>query len=157
MKDRKRRWPALAAGALLLAAAGTAVAFGGPRGHGMHGFGAGTPGDGMTGAMSLRGAYRLDGLTDAQRKKLDALQERLRETMRERMDAARDDRRALRDAMAEGADAAAVRPLAERQGKRVTEMILTRARVRSELSGILTEEQRQALRRRGAGCDRRRW
>jgi len=157
MENRKRRWPALAAGALLLAAAGTAVAFGGFRGHGMHGFSANMPGDAMAGTLSLRAAYRLDGLSDAQREKLDALRDEMRQDMRERMDAARDDRRALRDAFRDRADVEAVRPLAERRGRRVTGMILARARVRSELAAILTEEQRQALRQRGAGCDKRRW
>ena len=153
MQDRKRRWPALAAGTLLLAAAGAAVAFGGPHGHGPHR--GGMPGDAAS--MPLRGAYRLDDLSDAQRQELDALRDEMRQDMRERMDAARDDRRALRDAFRDGADAEGVRPLAERRGRRVTEMILARARVRSELAAILTEEQRQALRQRDAGCDKRRW
>ena len=153
MMRQRRRWPAAVAGLLLIATAGAAVAFGGPHGH--------RPDRGgmsdSSGSMPLSGAYRLEDLTDAQRDKLDALRDRIREEQRQRRDAGRDDRRALRNAFRDGADVKAVRPLAERQGERVEEMILARAQVRSELAGILTEAQRQALREGGAGCRKRRW
>jgi Spy/CpxP family protein refolding chaperone len=112
-------------------------------------------GQGMQGAHPmmhggiLRDAYRVDNLTAEQRKQLDAL----RDQERQRFQANRTDRDALRDALAKGADAATLRPLAEKEGKHVTEMIMQQAEVRAQVEKILTEPQRAQLKGMAAGQD----
>ncbi|MGM0593445.1 MAG: Spy/CpxP family protein refolding chaperone [Pseudomonadota bacterium] len=141
------------AGSLLLGGTGAALAYGG--GH----FGKG--GCGHHGG-SMHGVKRLDNLSDGQRDQIRAIMSEQREAMRDRKDKMRDSRRALREAMQQGADEATLRPLAEKQGAAVTEMIMARARVRNQIHALLTEEQRQQLeqqrrdRRNGGKDDHRR-
>lgn len=127
MKRRNRLFAA-ALGVMLAAGVGSATAFDGQW--------SGRSGPGMLGA-----AYRLDDLSAEQRQQLDAL----RDTLRARMGQWRDDRRALRDALNDGADMDKIRPLAERQGQHVTAMILQKVETRAALNDILTEEQRNKL------------
>lgn len=134
MTHVKRHWPAMVAGVVLVAAAGTALAFGGHRGGGCD-----------RGDMQVRAAYRLSDLTDQQRKQLDQLQDQRRDQLRKMLDNRRQDRRALRDAFAKGADVATIRPLAEKQGKFVTEMIIWKAEGRAAVDKILTDAQRKEL------------
>lgn len=128
MKRRSRLFAAATLGILLAIGVGSAAAF--------DGYWSGRGGPGMLGA-----AYRLDDLSAEQRKQLDAL----RDTVRMQMDQWRDDRRALRDALSEGADVDKIRPLAEKQGQHVTAMILQQAETRAALNKILTEAQRDKL------------
>jgi Spy/CpxP family protein refolding chaperone len=65
--------------------------------------------------------------------------------MRDKFNTMRDNRNALRDAIQKGADEKEVRPLAEKQGQFVTEMIMTRAQMQKKVNAILTEEQRAEL------------
>lgn len=128
MKRTSRLFAAATLGILLAAGVGSAAAFDG------HWSGRGGPG--MLGA-----AYRLDDLSAEQRQQLDAL----RDKARAQMGQWRDDRRALRDALNEGADMDKIRPLAEKQGQHVTAMILQQAETRAALNTILTEAQRDQL------------
>lgn len=129
---RRNIFAALTLGAVLFAGIGTATAFDGPWG----GPGAGCEGPGMLGA-----AYRLDDLTAEQQKQLDAL----RDKVRAQMDQSCDDRRALRAALRDGASVDKIRPLAERQGRHVTVMILQQAETHAALNTILTDAQRAKL------------
>lgn len=130
---RRNIFAALALGTVLAAGIGTAAAFDGSRcGPGAAPWG----GPGMLGA-----AYRLDDLTAEQRTQLDAL----RDKVRAQMDQSRADRRALRDALRDGADVDAIRPLAEKQGQHVTAMILQQVETRTALNTILTDAQRAKL------------
>jgi Spy/CpxP family protein refolding chaperone len=108
---------------------------------------------GRGGFGPVAAAYRLDDLTAEQRKQLDTL----RDTMRKQHDQMRDDRRAVFDALSEGADAKTLRPLAEKQGKNVTESIMRQAEVRAEVNKILTDSQRKALSEMNRRGDRRGW
>jgi Spy/CpxP family protein refolding chaperone len=117
---------------VLVAGTGSALAFGGCDGKG--------PG-GRGGFGPVAAAYRLDDLTAEQRKQLDAL----RDAERKQRAQMRDERQALRDAMQAGADAKTLRPLAEKQGKNMTERIMHQAEVRAAVDKILTESQRKAL------------
>lgn len=116
-----------------LVAAGSTVALAGGGGcgrdHGPDGFG------------SMRAISQLENLSDAQRKQLDDLRDKQREEFKQ----TRDERRELREAMAKASDANALRPLADKQGKLVSEMIMKRQAIRDEVEKILTPEQRSQL------------
>lgn len=139
MMQKKRRWPMALAGLAFVSMAGTALAFGGHHGKG------------GCDRNAMRAVYEVEGLTDAQKEKLEALRDQQREAFRTLRDASRDDRRALRDAMERGASLDEVRPLAEKQGKHVTEMIMLRAEMRQKLNAILTPEQQKQLKSEGYG------
>ncbi|HEY0720863.1 MAG TPA: Spy/CpxP family protein refolding chaperone [Gammaproteobacteria bacterium] len=96
---------------------------------------------GPDGVGPMRAIYQLDNLSDAQRKQLDAL----RDKQRKEMEQTRDERRALHEQMDKATDAKTLRPLAEQQGKQVTEMIMKRQEMRNEVEKILTPEQRSQL------------
>lgn len=131
MKRNHRIIGALAMGAVLTAGAGSALAFG--------------PGGcdrmGLAGGSAMAAVYRLNDLTPDQKEKLKAV----RDKVRKQQNTWREDRQALNDALLEGADATALQPLAEKQGKHVTERIMLRAQVRDEVNAILTEAQRAQL------------
>ncbi|MGE0081640.1 MAG: Spy/CpxP family protein refolding chaperone [Thiohalomonadaceae bacterium] len=134
MKCNHRIIAAALLGTVLAAGAGSAMAFG-PKGGGCERMG-------MAGGGAMMGAvYRLDDLTPEQKAKLKAV----RDKVRAQQNAWREDRQALHDAFLEGADAKTLRPLAEKQGKRVTERIMLRAQVRDEINAILTDAQRERL------------
>lgn len=116
---------------LLAAGSTAALACGGPGGghRGHDGYG------------PMRAIYHLDNLSDEQRKQLDTL----RDKQRKEMEQTRDEHRALRDAMDKATDAKTLRPLAEKQGKLVTEMIMKRQEMRNEVEKILTPAQRTQL------------
>jgi len=96
---------------------------------------------GPDGYGPMRAIYHLDNLSDDQRKQLDGL----RDKQRKEFEQTRNERRELHDAMAKATDAKTLRPLAEKQGKLVTEMIMKRQEMRSEVEKILTPEQRSQL------------
>jgi Spy/CpxP family protein refolding chaperone len=129
---RNRVLVSLALAGLLAAGSGAALAFGG----GCDGGNRGHRGFGSVGA-----AYHVDNLTAEQRQQLDTL----RDQQRKQMDQMRDDRIAVREAMNKGADAKTLRPLAEKQGKDVTEMIMRQAELRAGIDKILTPAQRTQL------------
>ncbi len=135
MKRSTRTLAALLGSALLLATAG-AFAFGGHRG------GPDCDGDG-----ALRAVYALPDLTDQQRQKLDVLRKEERTTLRARMDAMRNGHRQLKDAMEDGADSAAIEKIAKQQGAQLADFIIATADARRRVDAILTDQQRQELRR----------
>lgn len=116
----------------LLAAGSTAVFACGDRGDWRHG---------SDGIGPMRAISQLDNLSDDQRKQLD----NLRDKQRKEFEQTRNERQQLRDAMDMATDAKTLRPLAEKQGKLVTEMIMKRQEMRSEVDKILTPAQRTQL------------
>lgn len=133
---RSKTLIAVLAGSLLLGGTGAALAIG--------------KGGCDRGGNPMRAVMQLDNLTEAQRSQLDSLRQEQREAMRQQMEGAREARRELHEAMAQGADAATLRPLAEKQGARVTAMILARAEARQQVEAILTPEQREQLKQQRA-------
>lgn len=140
MKASKKSIALILAGTMMLGGAGAALAYGGYKGHG----GCGHHGGGYSHGMPMRALKQLD-LTDEQRNQLKTLVKTQREAMRDQFDAMHDNRQALREAMQKGADEKELRPLAEKQGNFVTEMILTRAQMQKKVNAILTEAQRAEL------------
>ncbi|WP_303909429.1 Spy/CpxP family protein refolding chaperone [Thiohalomonas denitrificans] len=140
----KRHWPVLIAGTLLVATAGTALAFG-----------PGSCGD----RKPMAAVYQLDTLTDSQREQLDALREQRLAAMQEKRQSWQDERSELREAIRSGADAATIRPLAEKQGQRMADNLVRKAEMRQEIMAILTPQQQQELEKiaptakRGAACN----
>jgi Spy/CpxP family protein refolding chaperone len=135
MKHSPKHLVAILAGTLLIGTTGAVLASGDYHNRercGHHG-------------GSMHGLKRLDNLSDEQRDQIKAIMREQRDAMRDRRDEMRDSRRALRDAMQQGADEATLRPLAEKQGAMVTEMIMERAKVRNNINAVLTEEQRKQL------------
>ena len=102
-------------------------------------------GTGFHERMPYKAAYRVDGLTDQQRKQLDALFDANQDAMYAKMKSWRADSRALREAMRNNADAATIKPLAQKEGEHVAEMIVQRAELRSKIDAVLTPEQRKQL------------
>lgn len=148
---------AAALSGLLAAGAGSAMAFGPGSGCGRMGM----TGQGAMGTMDTMAAvYRLDDLTPEQKSRLRAL----RDEGRKQQAVWREDRQALHDAFLDGADAKTLRPLAEKQGRNVTERIMLRAEHRAAVDAILTDAQHAKLRdmaaqnpRKGAGPCMGRW
>ena len=116
----------------LLATGSSAVFACGDRGDWRHG---------PDGIGPMRAISQLENLSDDQHKQLDALFDKERKEMRQR----RDEQEELRDAMDKATDAKTLRPLAEKPGKLVTEMIMKRQEIRSEVDKILTPAQRTQL------------
>lgn len=137
MKRSTKHLAAILAGTLLLSGTGAALAYGG--GH------FGKDDCRHSGGAAMHGLKRLDNLSDEQRDQIKGIMRGQRDVMRDRMTDMRDSRMALRDAMQKGADEATLRPMAEKQGAMVTEMIMARAKVRNQIQAVLTEEQRQQL------------
>jgi Spy/CpxP family protein refolding chaperone len=145
MKKSQKMIAALAMGSVLVLGAGATVASGYKHmdgkgcehGHSMKGYG--------PGMKAMKAVYSLEDLSDEQKDKLDALRKEERNAMFETRDAMQDNRRALRDAMMNGADMETVRKLAREQGNQVEAMIIQRAEARQKLAGILTSEQMDEL------------
>jgi Spy/CpxP family protein refolding chaperone len=120
-----------------LAAAGSALAFGGH-----HGFGGK---ECHRGGHGMKGAMQLESITDEQRQQFKALRSERRGAMQTLRGQMRENRKALRDAARESAPQATVAALAEKQGDLVEQMIIERMDMRRKMDEILTEEQRQEL------------
>jgi Spy/CpxP family protein refolding chaperone len=119
----------------LLGAAGAVFAFGGPH----HG-----PG-GCDRTSPREAVEQVEGLSDAQREQLDKLFTEQRTAMKTRMEAMRDNRKALRQAMRDGAGMEEIQKLADEQGVKVSAMIMAKAQMRSKLAEILSTEQLEQL------------
>lgn len=135
MKRTNKTVIAVLAGTLLLGGAGAVLASGGYHGKGGCDF-KGAP---------MHALERVDNLTDEQRNQISEIMDTQRSAMRERRDEMRDSRTAVRDAIHNGADEATLKPLAQKQGEMVAQMIMERAKVQGQISAVLTEEQRQQL------------
>jgi Spy/CpxP family protein refolding chaperone len=84
-------------------------------------------------------------VTDEQRAQLRTLFTEQRDAMSEKRDAMRENRKALREAIAKGATTEEIRPLADKQGEQIAEMIMAKAEMRQKMATILTEEQMKEL------------
>ncbi len=93
------------------------------------------------GAGAMGAIYQLDDLTPDQLKQLHALQIK----QRNEREKTRSERESLHDAIAKTTDPKALRPLAEKEGKLVTDRIMERAEFRAEVEKILTPAQRTKL------------
>jgi Spy/CpxP family protein refolding chaperone len=138
MKQRNRNIAIVALSALLFTSAGTAVAFGGHKGHG------GCDRDGRGGPMTAA-LMQIDSLTDDQKGAIKDIRKSTRDAMQDLRDEMRDNRRDLRDAMEDEADMDTIRSLAKKQGDQIARMIVLRAEVRNKINTVLNEEQRQQL------------
>lgn len=144
MNPMKKSLAAIGLATLLIAGAGTALAFGGPKGH--HGC------DRDGGHSPLTALTRLDDLTDEQKNQLRVIRKSARDAMRDLRDEMRDNREDLHEAMVDSADLEAIRALAGRQGEQVARMIVLRAEIREKIAHVLSEDQREQLRDlRGSG------
>jgi len=99
-----------------------------------HGYGGG-------GFVPMSAIYQLDDLTPDQLKQLHTLQIK----QRKEMEQTRTERESLHDAIVNTTDPKALRPLAEKEGKLVTDRIMRRAEYRAEVDKILTPAQRTKL------------
>lgn len=104
------------------------------------------------GPATMGAVYQLDDLTPDQLKQLHALQIK----QRQEFEKAREERESLHKAIAETTDPKALRPLAEKQGKMVTEAIMRHAELRAEVDKILTPAQRTKLNKMKEDWDKRR-
>jgi Spy/CpxP family protein refolding chaperone len=121
--------------ALLISGAGTALAFGGPKGH--HGCDRdGSPMAALT---------QLEDLTDAQRDQLREIRKAARKAMREMRHAMRDNRDELHDAIDDNANLETIRRLAGKQGEQSARMIVLRAEIREKINTVLSETQQKQL------------
>jgi Spy/CpxP family protein refolding chaperone len=115
--------------------------------HGGHGMGFGHRGMDSESAIE-RMAQKLD-LTTEQRDKVRAIVDKARPqtgALRDKLGANRQQLQAL--AQQGTAQEADVRKLADTQGKLIADMIVQRNQVRSEISAVLTPEQREKLQQR---------
>lgn len=138
MKTTHKRLTAITLTALLLAAAGGAMAFGGS--HERHG--GCDRGDGMA---AMERIYRLNDLSDEQKSRLRTIRSEGRTAQRELRDGMQDTGDALRDALFEDKDLETIRGLAQQRGEQVAKMIVLRAETRQKIRAVLTEEQQQRL------------
>jgi Spy/CpxP family protein refolding chaperone len=138
MKSINKRVAIIGLSALLITSAGTALAFGGPKGH--HG-----GCDRGQGGSPMAAISQLDDLTSEQKEQLKEIRSSARDTMRDLRDEMQDNRSDLRDAMQENADLETVRGLALKQGDQVARMIMLRAEIRNKVKEVLTPEQREQL------------
>lgn len=137
-----KKTKAILLGAALLAATGTALAFGGPGNCDQRGGGP------FGGQMQGQGFSQIENLTSEQRTQLRDLRRSQRDSMRNLRnlrDAMSDNHTAMRDAMDDGADAATIQKLAEVRGATVTTMSIQHAEMKKKVDAILTEEQRNSL------------
>ncbi|MGE0388171.1 MAG: Spy/CpxP family protein refolding chaperone [Gammaproteobacteria bacterium] len=121
--------------------------FGGPHMMHRHGGqdGADFLADGPEGGMLMHMVQSLD-LTREQRDRIGVITDAARPKMRSIMFDMMDQRKALHDAArAEQFDEAAIRKLADAHGRSMSEMIVLKARTRSQVDAVLTAEQRQKL------------
>lgn len=138
MKSINKRVAIIGLSALLITSAGTALAFGGPKGH--HG-----GCDRGKGGSPMEAISQLEDLTSEQKDQLKEIRSSAKDAMRDLRDDMQDNRRDLRDAMEKNADLETVRKLAQKQGDQVARMIMLRAEIRDKVDEILTEEQREQL------------
>jgi hypothetical protein len=68
-----------------------------------------------------------------------------REAMQAQSDAMRENSKALREALRNGAAPEEIRPLADKQGEQIAAMIMAKAQMRQSMATILSEEQMKAL------------
>ncbi len=149
---------------LLLAAAGSTLAFGGHRSHGGHDrYGDCHQGGSMAGHTYLkhgRGMLspmaifkRVDNLTDEQRQSIKEIYKGSRQSLFDVVSAMQDNRLELNEAR-QKADIETIRALAKKQGEQVERMIVLRAETRAKVNAVLTEEQRKQLKsKRRSGRD----
>lgn len=138
MKHNHRFIIAAVLGSVLAIGAGSAMAFG-PKGSGHEHMG-------MMG-NAIGPLHRLEDLTPEQKIKLKTIRDKVRAQQK----AWHEERKALLKALHEGADAETLLPLAEQEGKRVTERIMLQAQVRDEINAILTDAQREQLKAMRSG------
>ena len=138
MKSINKRMAIIGLSALLITSAGSAMAFGGFKGH----YGGCDKGQGRS---SMAAIAQLDDLSSEQKDQLKDVRSSAREAIRDLRDEMQDSRSDLRDAMNDNADLETIRPLAEKQGDHVARMIMLRAEIRGKVDEILTPEQREEL------------
>jgi protein CpxP len=137
MKPIQKRIAIFGLSALLISGAGSALAFGGHKGH--HGCDRG-------GSPSPMAALtQLEDLTDEQKDQLREIRSMARDAMRKARNEMRDNREELHDAMIDNADLETIRGLAEKQGDHITRMIVLRAEIRGKIDSVLTEDQQKQL------------
>ena len=144
----------------LIAATGTAIAFGGPGngwGHhannpgmmgGNHMMGAGHKQSGKSNQM---GIGQLENLTSEQQEQIRQLRREQREAMMAQKDAMQDNQRELKKAIKDGADKETIQKLADVKGAQVTAMTLLRVDMQQKIRGVLTESQIAQLEETGGG------
>jgi protein CpxP len=137
MKSNSKRLAVIGLTTLLITGAGTALAFGGPKGH--HGC------DRDQGRPPMAAISQLDDLSSEQKEQLMDIRRSARDAMRDLRDEMQDNRGELREAMQENADLETIRGLALKQGDQVARMIMLRAEIRGKIDKVLTAEQRQQL------------
>ena len=136
MKSTHKRLAVLGLTALLITGAGTALAFGGHKGHGC---------DREYGRSPMTPITQLDDLSSEQKQQLKDIRSSARRAMRDLRDEMQDNRSDLREAMSENADLETIRGLALKQGDQVARMIMLRAEIRGKVNDVLTPEQREQL------------
>ena len=141
----KKRWVIPALGAALLTVGGTALASVGADGCGGHRYHHSGHHGGHHGYGAMSALMHLKGITDQQRTELRKVFDEARDTRYAKMKEWRTDRRALHDAMRKGAAPEVIKPLAQKRGEQVAEMIMLRAETRAKVDAILTDAQRQQL------------
>ncbi len=141
MRSRRPFFTAVTLGILLATGTGdSAVAC--SMHDGMHdGMQGGMHQEGRMGAGFLERVYELKDLTQEQRKKVDAL----RDKIRAQMDEGRLNRRALQDALRDKVPLEQLKPLAEKQGQNLAAMIVLHAETRAALEQILTKAQQEEI------------
>jgi len=106
---------------------------------------------GIAGLERLEARLERVNLSDEQRAQVRAVIDAARPGFRKVADSLRAHRKEMRGVMRSDAyDEGAVRRVADRQGELVAEMIVLRSKVKSQVAAVLTEEQRQEL-RKGSG------
>lgn len=133
---KKSRIAVLLAAGLLMGAGTVAMAFGGSH-HGDFGC--------RHGAGPMQQIEQLEGLSAEQRSSLEGLYAEQRASMKQQRLSMRESHQAVRDAIANGADSAQIQQLADQQGQRVAQLIVTRAQMQQKLAEILTPEQQAQL------------
>lgn len=127
--------------ALILAlavGAGTAIAWGGPGGHG--GAFHGGPGAALRGVMRIM--HRLD-LSEEQRDAILKILDNARTQIQPHREALQEGRQQMRALDPSSFDEAAVRAIAESQAKEIEEIMVIGQRARSQVWAVLTPEQRE--------------
>jgi len=104
-----------------------------------HGFGGHGRGFGRDHGMMLQAL----NLTDDQKAKVKSIMENSRTGLKPTLDALRDNHKKMEDLTANGAfDEAQISALATEQGNLMAKMAVERARVKSQIAAILTDEQK---------------
>ena len=144
----------------LIAATGTAIAFGGPgNGWGHHANNPGMMGGNhmmggghkQSGKSNQMGIGQLENLTSEQQEQIRQLRREQREAMMAQKDAMQDNQRELKKAIKDGADKETIQKLADVKGAQVTAMTLLRVDMQQKIRGVLTESQIAQLEETGGG------